>query len=253
MKVNKIDEKSKVIYVDIPLSQITGKIRVKKRSLINEYGIPIFQRDIIDQSCYIEWQISYDLEETKNVNNKTTLKNVKYKNSKNEEKLLYELSEYIFYFYKWKIVKKETLNNIISFLKEINDKELLSNRDELQVLRSSFKEEKIFNINFLKCFVKYPLLIYKFKKFEIITEIKITEKQRAVGLQPMLYICFPIMELVSSENLIGRNIKSKEIAQFIIDDKNINVFIEMLKIFGVLTERHKFDVINIINTILELD
>jgi len=61
------------------------------------------------------------------------------------------------------------------------------------------------------------------------------------------------MELVSSENLIGRNIKSKEIAQFIIDDKNINVFIEMLKIFGVLTERHKFDVINIINTILELD
>gem|GEM_PF-2663361 len=69
----------------------------------------------------------------------------------------------------------------------------------------------------------------------------------------MLYICFPIMELVSSENLIGRNIKSKEIAQFIIDDKNINVFIEMLKIFGVLTERHKFDVINIINTILELD
>jgi|GEM_PF-5884992 len=54
MKVNKIDEKSKVIYVDIPLSQITGKIRVKKRSLINEYGIPIFQRDIIDQSCYIE-------------------------------------------------------------------------------------------------------------------------------------------------------------------------------------------------------
>ena len=43
-----------------------------------------------------------------------------------------------------------------------------------------------------------------FGDYEIIAEITIREKQRAVGTQSMLYFCFPITELKSEDPLIGR-------------------------------------------------
>lgn len=98
--------------------------------------------------------------------------------------------------------------------------------------------------------MKYPLLIYKFDGYEIVTEIKITEKQRAVGTQPMLYLCFPITELKSKNNLVGRTAQTKEIAYFEVTKRNIKVFLEMLKMFGILSSNHKHDIVQIINTIL---
>lgn len=86
--------------------------------------------------------------------------------------------------------------------------------------------------------------------YEIVTEIKITEKQYAVGTQPMLYLCFPITELKTEINLIGRTAETKEVAYFEITKDNIKVFLEMLKMFGTLSKSHKHDVLQIINTIL---
>ena len=52
----------------------------------------------------------------------------------------------------------------------------------------------------------------------IVTEIKITEKQYAVGTQPMLYLCFPITELKTRINLVGRCAEIKEVANFEISE-----------------------------------
>jgi hypothetical protein len=93
-------------------------------------------------------------------------------------------------------------------------------------------------------------LIHKFNGYEIVTEIKITEKQYAVGTQPMLYLCFPITELKAITNLIGRTAGTKEIAYFEITENNIKVFLEMLKMFGILSNNHRHDILQIINTIL---
>ena len=93
-------------------------------------------------------------------------------------------------------------------------------------------------------------MIHKFNGYEIVTEIKITEKQYAVGTQPMLYVCFPITKLKARTNLIGRTAEIKEIAHFEITEKNIIVFVEMLKMFGVLSKNHKHDILQIIRTIL---
>ncbi|PIT96577.1 restriction endonuclease, partial [Candidatus Campbellbacteria bacterium CG10_big_fil_rev_8_21_14_0_10_35_52] len=98
--------------------------------------------------------------------------------------------------------------------------------------------------------VKYPLLIHKFNGYEIVTEIKITEKQYAVGTQPMLYLCFPITELKAKISLIGRTAETKEIAYFEITKNNIKVFLEILKMFGTLSNNHKHDILQIINMIL---
>lgn len=66
----------------------------------------------------------------------------------------------------------------------------------------------------------------------------------------MLYLCFPITELKAETNLIGRTANAKEIARFEIAESNIKVFLEMLKMFGILSDNHRHDILQIINTIL---
>jgi hypothetical protein len=82
--------------------------------------------------------------------------------------------------------------------------------------------------------VKYPVLVHKFGEYEILTELIIREKQRAVGVQPMLYFCFPVTELRSDVPFIGRTAEPKETARFIISSGNIRIFVRMLRIFGTL-------------------
>ena len=127
---------------------------------------------------------------------------------------------------------------------------MIDNNSELQIDRSYPIAKNINGFEFEYTQVKYPLLIYKFNGYEIVTEIKITEKQYAVGTQPMLYLCFPVTELKAKTNLIGRTAETKEIAHLEITEKNIKVFLEMLKMFGILSRSHKHDILQIINTIL---
>jgi len=135
-------------------------------------------------------------------------------------------------------------------LNSIQNRDLVANNSELQIDRSHPIAKNINGFDFEYTQVKYPLLIHKFNGYKIVTEIKITEKQYAVGTQPMLYLCFPITELKARTNLIGRTAETKEIAYFEIMESNIKVFLEMLKMFGVLSNSHKHDILQIINTIL---
>ena len=240
------------IEVPILLTSVSGKIRVKNRSILNEYGTPVaVRRDGFSLSNYIEWQIGYDVVK-KEVDKlaESSLPETEFVGANGKNKALYELSEYIWYFYKWDILSEEDLKSVVNYLNLINEENLIDNNLELQIDRSHPIEKNINGFDFEYTQVKYPLLIHKFGNYEIITEIKITEKQYAVGTQPMLYLCFPITELRANANLVGRVAEIKEIAHFDITENNIKVFLEMLKMFGILSNNHRHDVLQIINTIL---
>ena len=96
-----------------------------------------------------------------------------------------------------------------------------------------------------------PLLIYKFKNYEIVTEIEVKEKQYAIGTQPMLYFCFPITELDNSQNLLGRTVKTKETGTLTINSSKKGILLELLKIFGTLTKKHNQDAKSIIELIIK--
>ncbi len=66
----------------------------------------------------------------------------------------------------------------------------------------------------------------------------------------MLYFCFPITELISDRPLIGRTANKKEFAYFKLDKNNANIVLEMIKIFGMLSGSHKFDILKIIDLII---
>ncbi len=60
------------LKVKLPMTQPTGKIRIKRRSFFSEYGMPVASRsECLDLKCYIEWQIGYDLLAT-SANSKNT-------------------------------------------------------------------------------------------------------------------------------------------------------------------------------------
>jgi hypothetical protein len=141
------------------------------------------------------------------------------------------------------------LEKLRDFLNNLDDSNLIEKHYHCQIKRTHPQNEKINSLNFEILKVEYPQLIYKFQNYEIIAEITIREKQRAVSIQPMLYFCFPITELISDEPLIGRTAKAKEFAYFKFDKNNTKVILEMIKIFGMLSISHRFDIIKIIDLI----
>lgn len=247
-----INEGELKIGVPILLTAVSGKIRIKNRSIVNEYGTPVaVRRDGFTLSSYVEWQVGYDVVKKKTDKlTESSLPETEFVGANGKNKALYELSEYIWYFYKWAIISKEELESIINYLNSIPSNDLIDNNSELQIDRSHPIAKNINGFGFEYTQVKYPLLIYKFNKYEIVAEIKITEKQYAVGTQPMLYLCFPITELKSNTSLIGRCAEVKEIAHFEISESNIKVFLEMLKMFGTLSDSHRHDILQIIDTIM---
>ncbi len=252
MWINNIDNTQKQISISIPLTKGTEKTRIKKRSYFNEYGIPVPTRsEVFSLSCYVEWQIGYDViisdeEKLK----RTTTKDSIFIGANGKKKTLYELSEYIYYFHKWGIVTPKELLSIRDFLTNIKDSEFIDSRPDLCIERSHPIEKNILGTNYYYSQTKYPLLIYKYGDYEILNEIIIKEKQYAIGVQPMLYLCFPITELKSENQLLGRCAESKETADFLINSKNIYIFTTLLKMFGTLSKSHNEDVLSIIEVII---
>lgn len=252
MFINKI-ERGSTLKVSIPLTKGTEKTRIKKRSILNEYGIPVSTKsEPFSQSCYVEWQIGYDIiVHDQDKLNRTTLPDLRFIGANGKEKALYELSEYLKYFYNWGIIAKNDLIQIRNYLVNLSVNDFLDVNEELSIKRTHPIKKSINNFSFDFTKVEYPLLIYKFGKYEIVAEIIIKEKQYAVGTQPMLYLCFPITELEHSEKLLGRTAETKEFANFVIDKNNINLFVEMLKLFGTLSVNHNKDAISIIDLIIK--
>jgi hypothetical protein len=133
---------------------------------------------------------------------------------------------------------------------DIKEDNLFESESILAIKRSHFIEKSLNGIKFLFTKIEYPLLVYKFEPFEIITEIVIKEKQRAIGVQPMLYLCFPITELKSTNTLIGRKAEKNEKADFILCKKNYRILLKLLHLFGMLSINHRKDVLSIINICL---
>lgn len=242
------DKENKRILIDIPLATHTGKVRIKSRSMFHEYGQHHSTRSVpFVLNNYVEWQIGYDLEDKRK--NESSLPHKSFIAYNGKKKVLYELSEYLYYLHSWDMITSSELKKTFDFLSNLKEENLLSNHKDCQISRTHPIEKQINNSIFYGITLKYPQLVYKFGIYEIIAEITIREKQRAIGVQPMLYLCFPITELQASKQLIGRIAEKKETAKFIIDESNYSIILEMVKIFGMLSPSHHKDILAILKAV----
>lgn len=242
------------ICVEIPLTEQTGKARVKVRNSFYEYGLPTATRqNPFSQKHYIEWQIGYDVDKSeKDKLALSTLQDSEFKGANGKTKALYELSEFVFYFVKWGIISRREITELDEFLQGVKNEEFLDSRADLAILRKHPVPREILGIEFFHSEVKYPLLVHKFGNFDILVEIVIKEKQRAIGVQPMLYVCFPITELHLAHNaptLLGRVAQPKERADLILDSTHKAFLLKSLKIFGILSQNHNYDIRAILGVI----
>ena len=245
----KID-KNQISFI-LPLTQPTGKVRIKERNSFYEYGNPVAVRKTkLSLNHYVEWQIGYDLLSNKENKNKTTLKNNQFINYKQEKKLPYELSEILFYSFKNNYINIDDIKNVYANIQETKD--TIDVLDEMQITRTNPIETKINNIDFYKMKVSYPLIVHKFGKYDIYAEIINREKQRAVGVQPMLYVCLPITSLKFNENPLGRILDANECGEWIIGKEEAKLSLELFRIFGMLSQKHKYDISEILKVLFNI-
>ena len=151
------DKENKKILVDIPLTTHTGKIRIKSRSMFYEYGKPhATRRDPLTQNNYVEWQIGYDLEYEKR--DSSSLPHISFIAYNGKKKILYELSEYLYYFYSWDVITLSELRSTLEFLSGLKEENLLSNHPDCQITRTHPVEKQINDATFFGMTLNYPQL-----------------------------------------------------------------------------------------------
>ena len=216
------------ITIEIPLNNWTGysgkesyknAIRIKERPIRKQK----LAENVFEDYHFIEWQIN-----CKNIGINGDLANIFYQ------------------YYK---------NNII-LDKDIDDLLILINNPNNFIEYILFNEvgrplyplyDNIDNVTF---FNKYPSIYFDLNRFWI--EISLEKMGYAKGIQPMLYVCFPITELKPANNkssLLGRIADSKECAYLILDSKDKQFLLETFKIFGILSESHNYDIRRILELI----
>lgn len=201
-------------FIKIPFSLTghTSKIRVKRRKDIFFQGLPVVTRQhAIDKDCYLEWQISYDLNQKNDNFEKLSLdiiNKIEIKDEKGEPtgRFIYDLSDYLVEIIKQKFIN---LTDVEKLLKEIKTQTKFLT-DDLEIYRTHPKECKFGQFNFLKSTISYPLLIYEISGLLIKIEIVMKEKQKAIGIQPMLFLCIPIKLMEDFKELENKVVDSKQ-------------------------------------------
>ena len=244
---------SQFIKIILPLTSHSSKIRVKKRKDIFYQGIPFATRqEKITSDCYFEWQISYDLKEN-NPNfdklHKLILNKIKIVDEEKNPtgRYIYELSDLLI-----EIVRKGfiDLKYLKKLLKEVQEEKQFI-EDELEVCRTQPKEYKLGKWTFLLSTIKHPLLIYEVSGLILKIEIIIKEKQKAIGIQPMLYLCIPIKLVEEYPEIENKLAETKQKAIYLITKNNFQFVIETIRIFALLSKKHQKDIVNILTTILD--
>ncbi|MGN8484097.1 R.Pab1 family restriction endonuclease [Helicobacter pylori] len=250
MSLIKVNDDKKVIEISIPLTSISGKARVKIRHAFSDYGISTATRKIpFSLKHYVEWQIGYDVPiKDKEKFELTTLKDEKYHflGANNKVKTLYELSEIIDYAKQLGLISLENLENTLKYLEK--QKQFIE--DSFTITRERFRSHQFGGMDFELSRISYPLLIHSFNDNQL-SEIVIREQQYGSKTQAMLYFCFSILELKTATPLLNRTAALKEHAFLTIHKTNALVFLEMLKIFGLLSQAHHNDVLKILEKILQ--
>lgn len=193
------------LKVVLPMTQPTGKIRIKERSFFAEYGVPVAARQVcLGMNHYVEWQIGYDLLANSENEARTSLAAFPFRNYKQEEKFAYELSELLYYSWKKDLLSEKQIRDVIEKIQDVDAEDTFERLATMNISRTNPQEVEINGLPFYKMLVSYPMLVHKFGKYDIYAEVVIKEKQRAVGTQAMLYVCLPLSSLKFRRPVFGR-------------------------------------------------
>ncbi len=237
----KIFVREKKLIIELPLTNPTGKIRVKRRSRDLNYGLPIAtRREIFTKDDYVEWQISYA---TQSPPKESKVDDIVINNNQ----IGFELTKLLWEGVKLGILSNEDLHKLEEFINNVQPTETLEENEEI------FRENNLQEIKggFKRFVEKVPLFIKENEEIGYFVEIILGHRQRAVGLQAMVYLCIYIETLKdkNGNSFIGRRAFAKEFGQLEITSENNAIVTDVVKAFAIASCQHKEDISKILEQI----
>jgi hypothetical protein len=210
-----VEWKDGKIVCFLPITLPTSKIRVKR----NDKPISVRQNEL-RKNDLLEWQISY------------------YK----EGKVLIEAGKMLKIAYDHGIITKEELKNLKDYVVKVSQ---LFN-EQFEIIK---KETNKTFLGEFKVILRHVPIIRKDLDNGCFVEAELKHKQRAVGYQPMLYVFIPVKDVIDDlgRSLVGRTARVREVVKWFPTKNDI---IGIMKTFAVLSQKHKSDVVEIIERIL---
>lgn len=229
------------LIVKLPLTNPTGKIRVKRRGRTSNYGIPIAtRREVFKEIDYVEWQISYATDNPPVVS--------KVEGIRLNGQVGFELTKLLCEGIKIGILSNNDILEMETFIKDIKKEDTLEENEE--ILREDTKYEV--KGGFKKFIEKSPLFIKNNEEKGYFVEIILKHKQRAVGLQAMVYLCIYINQLKDWDGklLMGRTARPREFGILEITSENKEIIIDVVKAFAIASCQHRNDIQSILQQVV---
>ena len=238
-----VETNGDAVRVRLPLTDVTGKVRVKEKSS-DGFGLPVApMKTLLNGKFYLEWQIGYDIAST---NSPTVVPEIKFSRN-GETKYGHELSKIIFEAVRLGIISTNELIHEIQTLKKIPASEFEENQAvQVEVSTNAAADGFQSAIQRLPQFTKTTPHGW--------VQIQLKQKQRAVGYQAMVYVCLPLNEVLTMDGSPrnASNAKSKETVYYDFTRANSDLVLTIIHAFGIASAQHNEDMRNILGKILEV-
>lgn len=237
-----ISTMTNAVRVRLPLTDVTGKVRVKEKSS-DGFGIPIApSKTVLNAKHYLEWQIGYDTPEAKDI---TVVPEIKF-TRKGETKYGHELSKIIFESVRLGVISTNELVRELELLKKNTTGTFEESRAvEVEVSTNTTAD------GFQSAVQKLPQFTKTTPHGSV--QIQLKQKQRAVGYQAMIYVCLPMDELLTADGSPRKAgpAKSKETVYYDFNHENAAFLLDIVHAFGIASQQHNEDIRKILGKILE--
>jgi hypothetical protein len=238
-----IEAQTNSVRVRLPLTDVTGKVRVKEQTP-DGFGQPVApSKTSLGEKHYLEWQIGYDI---LNTNSSSVVPEIKFIRN-GETKYGHELSKIIFESVRLGLLSTNDIVREIVTLKKIQPTEF----EENQVVQIEVSTNATAN--------GFQSAVQRLPQFTKTTphgwvQIQLKQKQRAVGYQAMVYVCLPMNQVLDMSGN-PRNpgpAKSKETVYYDFNHENAAFILDIVHAFGIASQQHNEDIRQIIGKILRI-
>lgn len=241
-KLVRIETLTNAIRVRLPLTDVTGKVRVKEKSS-DGFGLPVAPSKIVlGAKHYLEWQIGYDTPDSKDI---TVVPEIKF-TRKGETKYGHELSKIIFEAVRLGLLSTNELVREVELLKKNSTGTFEESRAvEVEVSTNTTAD------GFQSAVQKLPQFTKTTPHGSV--QIQLKQKQRAVGYQAMIYVCLPMSEVLAMDGLPRKAVpaQSKETVFYDFNRDNTTFLMDIVHAFGIASAQHNEDIRTILGKILE--
>lgn len=232
------------VEVRLPLTDVTGPARVKQRA-DDGFGVPIApSRTELGASCYLEWQISYDTTGTKHP---SIVPEVKFQRD-GRTKYGCELTKILLGALDQRIFTRDELQKLRAELDRLRPVDLEAS--EKIALHPDAAQTPGVPGEFERFMQKVPQWIRSTPAGSI--EIQFKPKQRAVGYQPMVYVCVPSKSWRLAD---GRprptdhaHVKETVLVRFGAAERDL--LLSIVRAFGIASREHNEDLCKILDALL---